>query len=353
MLHKINLPATSEPVLQCVLDFMERLLELACTYDLASGHDPLRLEDLELEFGSDITSWLTANSPNVLEKLKAFARRPPADRSNTLTHFKNDRAFTAHLSDPAYSFQIHKPAKNDDIKVWLVKFYDQLKSIDGFHPAVCKHHSHFNYRDWWNNFDAANPTQTMCCACDGTMNHGRTIEHYFPKAVYPVLSIHPSNLIPLCDKCNNDKKETDPLNDATFEQIFIPYRDEIDKVVDLEFSVATGGKEIIRLRPIGTDPKLPSRINKYSELFAIPAQWNNNIHEIAPIATRFLKQTVRGIRKSGDVVDQDRLKLIIDEVCDDMEKDWGNAHYFYPASKWLRWAKDNKLESLCAELGVV
>ncbi len=331
---------------------MERLLEVACAYDPASASGPLRVEDLELEFGSDVTEWLTTNSPNVLEKLKVFARRLSVDKLNTLAQFKNDRAFTEHLSDPAYRFQIHQPAKTDDIKIWLVKFYDQLKSIDGFHPIVCNHHSHFNYKDWWDSFDAVNPNQTMCCACDGTMNHGRTIEHFFPKAIYPVLSIHPSNLIPLCDKCNHDKKEIDPLKDVTFEQIFIPYRDSIDEVVDLEFTVVDGGKELIQLHPNGANPDLPLRIQKYSELFAIPAQWNNNIHEITPIATRILKQLVSWMKKSGQVISKDSLKQIIDDICDDMEKDWGNAHYYYPASKWLRWAKENKFESLCKELGV-
>src|SRR6266498_665306 len=277
MLHKIIQSPISEPILQCVLNFMERLLEVACAYDPASASGPLRVEDLELEFGSDVTEWLTTNSPNVLEKLKVFARRLSVDKLNTLAQFKNDRAFTEHLSDPAYRFQIHQPAKTDDIKIWLVKFYDQLKSIDGFHPIVCNHHSHFNYKDWWDSFD---------------------------------------------------------------------------EVVDLEFTVVDGGKELIQLHPNGANPDLPLRIQKYSELFAIPAQWNNNIHEITPIATRILKQLVSWMKKSGQVISKDSLKQIIDDICDDMEKDWGNAHYYYPASKWLRWAKENKFESLCKELGV-
>lgn len=352
MLHKINLPA-SEPILQCVLDFMERLLEIACAYDPALGNAPLRAEDLELAFGSEVTSWLTENSSTVLEKLKAFANRSQVNKLSTLSQFRNDRVFTAHLTDPAFRFQIHHPAATDDVKTWLVKFYDQLKSVSGFHPVVCNHHSHFNYKDWWMSFDIANPNQTMCCACDGSMNHGRTIEHYFPKAIYPVLSVHPSNLIPVCDKCNNDKGDTDPLDGVNFDQVFIPYRDSIDEVMELDFTVVSGGRELIHLRPIGTDLNLPVKINKYSELFKIPGQWNKNIHEIAPIAIKYLRQLVRGMKKSGDAITRDDFKNLIDEVCDDMEKDWGNTHYFYPASKWLRWAKDNKFEGLCTELEIV
>lgn len=326
---------------------MERLLEFACT------HDPITVQDLQAEFGVDVTSWLAQdqNHQRVLDNLKAFARRPQVDKNKRLGDFKNDRVYSDHFSDPAFRFQIHRPAKTDDIKIWLVGFYTQLKA-NGFHPLVCHYHDHFRDADWWSSFGAANKSQTMCVACDGTMNQGRSIKHYFPKALYPVLSIHPVNLIPVCNKCNHDKGDIDPLDGCSFDQLLIPYRDHIDQDIELDFVSVAGGKEQIQLSPLTAEPTLPMKLNKYSELFAIPAQWNNNIHEITQIGTTTLRHQLNGMRRNGAIVTKDQFADLIDAVCIDMELDWGNCHYYYPASKWLRWAKNNKFESLCTELGI-
>ncbi len=54
-----------------------------------------------------------------------------------------------------------------------------------------------------------------------------TLDHYLPKARYPVFSVNPKNLIPACDTCNKGKgsstystKESQPLNPYFSSDIF-------------------------------------------------------------------------------------------------------------------------------------
>lgn len=55
-----------------------------------------------------------------------------------------------------------------------------------------------------------------------------TLDHYLPKANYPVFSILPNNLVPACKDCNFNKGTELPLN--AHQQMLHPYYDEIDQV---------------------------------------------------------------------------------------------------------------------------
>ncbi|MEJ5055755.1 HNH endonuclease [Sphingobacterium sp. MYb382] len=49
---------------------------------------------------------------------------------------------------------------------------------------------------------------TQDCTCCGLVGSD-TIDHYLPQEDYPVLAVYSSNLIPLCQKCNNKKRSVD------------------------------------------------------------------------------------------------------------------------------------------------
>ena len=52
---------------------------------------------------------------------------------------------------------------------------------------------------------------------------GITVEHFLPQSLFPVLSVHVANLIPICEHCNNPKGNNSPLENATLQNIFLPY----------------------------------------------------------------------------------------------------------------------------------
>jgi 5-methylcytosine-specific restriction endonuclease McrA len=53
-----------------------------------------------------------------------------------------------------------------------------------------------------------------------------TLDHYLPKAHYPVLAVTPLNLVPSCKDCNNAKLASLPTNAS--EETLHPYFDDID-----------------------------------------------------------------------------------------------------------------------------
>ena len=325
---------------------MERLLAFVET------HNAILTADLQSEFGVEIAKWLTDNDVRVLEKLKEICRtKSVADKQVILSDFRHDREFTAHLNDPTFQFQT-RPAKTDPLRTWLVKFYEQLKNT-GFHPLICGHHP-TDFRDihWWELFNKENPKRTMCVTCDGMMINRKTIEHYLPKSEYPALSIHPSNLVPMCDKCNNGKDNDDPLNGRNITEIFLPYRDIISQVIDLDFSSTVGGAEIITIRPTGSAPQLTTQVSHYSTVYQIPKRWNDGLNEIASLAIVRLKERLRVLRDEGIPVDRAKFYSVIQRTVVQMEEDWGSYPYCYPATKWLLWAKDNKFDILCTEFGI-
>ncbi|HGS7001900.1 TPA: HNH endonuclease [Klebsiella variicola subsp. variicola] len=52
-----------------------------------------------------------------------------------------------------------------------------------------------------------------------------TLDHYLPKARYPLFSVHPKNLVPACEHCNGAK--SDDILKVASDQTLYPYHDDI------------------------------------------------------------------------------------------------------------------------------
>jgi hypothetical protein len=61
-----------------------------------------------------------------------------------------------------------------------------------------------------------------CPFCAG-IGHAKTLDHYVPKANFPLYSIVPTNLVPCCRDCNSEKLSTFPT--STDAQTIHPYLD--------------------------------------------------------------------------------------------------------------------------------
>lgn len=61
------------------------------------------------------------------------------------------------------------------------------------------------------------------CPFCGGIGHVRTLDHFVPKANFPIYSIVPGNLVPCCRDCNSDKLNSYPNEMAT--QVLHPYFD--------------------------------------------------------------------------------------------------------------------------------
>lgn len=63
----------------------------------------------------------------------------------------------------------------------------------------------------------------LCPLCG--INQATTLDHYLPKAHYPILSVYPWNLVPACKDCNTGK--SDPVFKSASDLPLYPYGDDL------------------------------------------------------------------------------------------------------------------------------
>lgn len=351
MLHPAELPEYSKQ-LEKVLDFQERLLEFGCRMP------EITPDDFRDELGDELFDWLTSTRQlrKLFEPIYEFARLPQDEKDAILADFRHDRTFWDHKDNATFQFRLLGGSTNKNrqrVGTWLIGYYKRFSGTVGLDGPISEDVQSILKKSWFDAYRKKNKQRNTCAACDGSMNHGITVEHFLPKSRYPALSMHPYNLLPFCDKCNNEiKGEKDPLKGHNLTTIFIPYRDSVRLVAHLEFSDDGKGGETIQFVPNSSDPVVDSQLQSFSYLFDIPGQWQKNIHEIGESAWRSLHRHLRGLQRQGLTMDKTTVLKAWEAFCDDLELDWGTDHYLFPKTEWLRWAKDRKLDQVCQELGI-
>lgn len=210
---------------------------------------------------------------------------------------------------------------------FLRQFYEDLGSDGGLPAAVVGRAESFSRHDFLRAFSAANDGMYVCASCDeariGTRTKGRLrtdIDHFFPKSVYPHLSVHPYNLVPICHSCNSYTKGTvDPLLDGGARclpaDLVLPYRSEglathAYLAVDLKAwrNTALRRRRSRKARgPFAFKPRKPQgasdgQIRGVARVADIPARWNEAevVHEIGETAFRRLSQFLRAQSEALD-----------------------------------------------------
>lgn len=103
-------------------------------------------------------------------------------------------------------------------------------------------------------------------------------DHYLPKSIFPFASVNFQNLVPLCTKCNRDrKKDKNPIENNCI--AFYPFSSEVEHNIDIEIILAPNIKfkdikrEDIVIYFKGDNPK----INTWNRLFDIEDRYNRTI----------------------------------------------------------------------------
>ena len=114
------------------------------------------------------------------------------------------------------------------------------------------------------------PAQGICPLCGQRVVS--TLDHYLPKAHFPILSVVPINLIASCSECN--KSKTDRVPQSAEEQTLHPYYDRVDETQWLYSDVITGNPVSLRFYvapPQGWSDVIKSRISKHFESLKLGA----------------------------------------------------------------------------------
>lgn len=190
--------------------------------------------------------------------------------------------------------------------------------------------------DFVDGFTQQNPTLYLCAICDATAYRATidsraytSIEHFFPKSIYPHLAIHPYNLIPICTFCNSGAaRSTDPLDYCREElgitELLLPYRDQQPGLseqayIEIETQAvnSAGGAHplAIRLRPASGRESEPL-IASFERIYRIEERWNEDLDQIDQHVFRRMTQFLQGdVQLGNDLSDVDfvidRLKLLM------------------------------------------
>jgi len=276
MLHKIKQPPEDYPLYEC-LEFQLHLLEFACdpsqSYPLAK-----KLENLSNVFPGYQVKWLKEKLyqddeklARYIEKLASYINGHPQgdqEREKILQAFEEDAEFFDGIIDDreyrfAY-FSLTEETRNA-VKPLMEYCYELLYSgIPLRGPSGARKNpgpdEKFTRQQLVDDFWRRNESILhVCPACDGISpfyNKTKTdahADHFFPKARYPFLSIHPLNLIPICTDCNTFRKgTTDPIEDQSCESLldtFHPYGRPALEYIEIEIVKVSRGANVVRIAP--------------------------------------------------------------------------------------------------------
>jgi len=242
--------------------------------------------------GADYASAMDAwDHPGQPEKagVEEVLALPQAEREALWRAVEEDIGFDASIDDEAFVFAFAGLAERTRRagKRLLASMYDSVFAGKGFAlPA----HSEVNRTTWEYAFRAANPAIRVCPAC--LINslewriEGRAAsdaDHYLPRNLYPALSVHGMNLVPICKNCNRTAKgPKDPLAAETgahaLTKVWFPYRDIGIASLELDFAPATPSMQgLISLR--GT-PGTEQQAELFDALFRLSSRWSEGLDNV-------------------------------------------------------------------------
>lgn len=216
----------------------------------------------------------------------------PDQRNLLRSAFQHDSEYHQHLSeaDFAFAFSQLNTDLQTHIQSLMVYLYEYLGD-DGYPIVVMGDGRAFSRGDYLVLWEERNGKLNVCPACDGKKpDRGRKkhrlsdLDHFLPKSVYPLLALHPRNLVPICMECNQRiKGEIDPLTDngaVSFSHSFHPYAAPaaVD-VIEVTCQRDANGVPQVRIedRELG---RQSARVVSLDRLFELDDRWTSRIPEV-------------------------------------------------------------------------
>ncbi len=366
MLHPINPPRCLIELLHIVL-LQQRMLEFA---EANSRYTDAALQTV---MPDEFVNWLmmlkvgndkgarTAN--RFIQELNAYVKCPQLEKSQILADFESDQDYYVRKEDPAFTFSLLPSKSNtyEKARDCLREFYELLS--EGYPPTLVGHPSGsnpFTKISIVEGYIATNPNIAYVCpCCDNAFtdsanadDQGYTLEHYFPKSLYPSVCMHPMNLIPMCSGCNSRKGNINPLNLSTtssvirvaYQEIFHPISRPVRAVAKLHFQKSSTPPDLMEFVAKNPPPTYMHSINAYSVMYQIPDRWQTNWVRVDHQIDRCVRHAIK--RLDSQVADEQGFSSVLDEAIQELEEGFGRDHLSYPAANWLSWAKQHRFQEL-------
>jgi hypothetical protein len=321
MLHPVK-PVTCLPEMNKLLEFQRGVLELGIA--IAKGDTTNDETGFKRILGSVAGAWFwercKEGSKTWSKYLKRFVntcKKHPKHSQKLLDIFDHDKNFETHLSDNSYSFQypLLPIIFRKGIRPLLEFFYHYFAST-GFGSEIHNKQGFTLTREAfliaYQDINA-NKSLRVCPICDADFPDVNAknipdceLDHFFPKSSYPMLSIHPFNLIPACNSCNSKRKgKKDPLKNGkkptattgSFTNTYHPTHGR--SIRDLGKILISRINSTDRFNiEIEDNYLLPhDRIGTAKRIYDLPERWNRRINHqqkvIKEIIERVIDQSIR------------------------------------------------------------
>ncbi|MEH1907941.1 HNH endonuclease signature motif containing protein [Nostoc sp.] len=350
MIYKVDLPELTLNRLTDVVYLQMRLLRYAASTSSINEEDCARyLKAYKIFKGrhEQIARWLF-NKPKPRELLRQFSQGSTAEKLEwSRCLFREAIVFLTN------QFGYITPYKKDSASDWqiagsefLSQFYKYLG--DGLPDYLFSEKGAvlFSKNDLKLNFYNTNNFLLVCPACDLPPT-GIEVDHYLPISIYPHLSCHPFNLVPICSECNSFavKGNTDLLQKddhirRKLEDVFLIYQGYgLGELSYLKIDLKKGHRAIrlIELKPVKGN-NIIEHIESYSNLFKIPDRWFKTGRTGETIQYQMFRkietsvQAAKQYKASLNIFDvYIELNQLLQILCDDR----GKEPFAFTMSCWL------------------
>lgn len=370
MFHEINAPHCIDQLEKIVL-FQRQVIAFACKYDTPL---PITKDKVILEFDNEIGEWfwrkLWINRKNgdidktqlhkELEKVIRYVQRYPTMNSRIIDAFDHDMKFNQHLNDPDFKFKYGQLSKTlqQNVKGLLIAFYTELLS-SGFPPAIHGKDKKFDRDKFIESFWKTNFKLEVCPACDrprsDTVDNKvySDADHFFPKSIYPFLSVHHANLVPLCLDCNRSfKGARNPIDDPNNEPLvntFHPYINPAINHVDVQVSRDQAGQRQVKIEDKAGMPS--RRVASLNEVFKLEKRWLGNLNFVVKSIVDDILKTGRRDKRWQIQPSLQDFKVDLEDMLEDRIKKLGQRYDYVLQSSYLKYALTNcqELDELFAQ----
>jgi hypothetical protein len=377
MIHTVQLPDFTQKQLSEIVCIQIHLLHYAATHqnidDAQTCADFLdKIPELAGR-GVAIAEWIW-NSKDRYEPLTKFAAGLDEQKQefarqvqNDISLFESGIGSISPLAVPKNQW-VNIPGWKTGAWQFLQNFYDDFCTGNGFPARLFSSNQAFGVQDFLDKFVDNNVKHSerklhMCPACDANSyrtkrqpikKRRRTLaykDHYFPISLYPHLSCHPKNLVPLCPFCNDIKSNRDLLNHPDYrgrslQDILLPYKEQgLGEYTYLEVNF----NEDIRLSNFGeikprTGLDVRQKAEAFQYVYEIPERWYDE-HLIERIADGLIERIRTKLQGNpvGFVHRQELLSLLKD-LRNELEQVQGRDPLVYAQTSLLSAAIAQEVE---------
>lgn len=286
----------------------------------------------------------------VHEAIEKLFRLDYLERTRLCDLFEHDRSFERYLDDDTYQL---REASGQDIAVLNELCNAIYDAANGGMPA--KSGITFDGNLLKKQFAEVNgKLGRVCPVCVRELvfaaGEGET-DHYFPRRQYPVLALHPYNLLPICSDCNSTriKHMKSPLarqdrGPGELRKIFLPYLRPAKP--EVEFAVSEDIERKIVMHPaLGTGPYTQTRIDNLERLYRLGERWSVVLQNVYDDIREELAE-----QSGGDDTEEEWMQKLRTILRSNAESTRGRTEFVKGIyCQWLDTKTDQELMELFAE----